>query len=58
MSDSLARATWNAILHNSGIGVPRKSVAKAIATVNKPKYTGNSQNLQNLFPNLYPNRRR
>lgn len=58
MSDSLARATWNAILHNSGISVPRKSVAKAIATVNKPKYTGNSQNLQNLFPNLYPNRRR
>ena len=58
MSDSLARATWNAILHNSGIGVPRKSVAKAIASVNKPKYTGNSQNLQNLFPNLYPNRRR
>lgn len=58
MSDSLARATWNAILHNSGISVPRKSVAKAIATVNKPKYTSNSQNLQNLFPNLYPNRRR
>lgn len=58
MSDSLARATWNAILHNSGISVPRKSVAKAIATVNRPKYTGNSQNLQNLFPNLYPNRRR
>ena len=58
MSDSLARATWNAILHNSGITVPRKSVAKAIAAVNKPKYTSNSQNLQNLFPNLYPNRRR
>lgn len=56
--DSLARATWNAILHNTGITIPRKSVAKAIATVNKPKYTSNSQNLQNLFPNLYPNRRR
>ena len=56
--DSLARATWNAILHNSGITVPPKSVAKAIAAVNKPKYTNNSQNLQNLFPNLYPNRRR
>lgn len=58
MSDSLARATWNAILHNSGISIPKKSVAKAIASVNKPKYTSNSQNLQNLFPNLYPNRRR
>ena len=58
MSDSLARATWNAILHNSGIQVPRKTVAKAIAAVNKPKYTSNADNLQNLFPNLYPNRRR
>ena len=56
--DSIARATWNAILHNTGITIPRKSVAKAIATVNKPKYTSNSQNLQNLFPNLYPNRKR
>ena len=58
MSDSLARATWNAILHNTGINIPKTSVAKAIAAVNKPKYTSNSQNLENLFPNLYPNRRR
>ena len=58
MSDSLARATWNAIRNNSGIQVPRKTVAKAIATTNRPKYIGNADNLQNLFPNLYPNRRR
>lgn len=58
MSDSLARATWNAIRNNSGIQVPRKTVAKAIAVVNKPKYATNADNLQNLFPNLYPNRRR
>lgn len=58
MSDSLARATWNAIRNNSGIQVPRKTVAKAIAAVNKPKYATNADNLQNLFPNLYPNRRR
>lgn len=58
MSDSLARATWNAIRNNSGIQVPRKTVAKAIAAVNKPKHTSNADNLQNLFPNLYPNRRR
>lgn len=60
-ADSLARATWNAIKNNSGIEVPRKSVAKAIQTINNPgrkKVVTKSDNLENLFPNLYPNSRR
>ena len=49
-SDSLAGAVWNAILTNPGVAVPAKSVAAAIAAVNKPKTN------QYVLPSIYPRR--
>ena len=61
LADSLARACWNAILHNEGIPVNRTSVSKAIASVNIPtnrSIVSNADKLSQLFPNLYNNKPR
>ena len=50
LADSLAGAVWNAILTNPGVAIPAKSVAAAIAAVNKPKTN------QYVLPSIYPRR--
>lgn len=60
-ADSVARCTWNAILHSDIVTLPRTSVAKAVAAVNVPnknRIASNSDKLAGLFPNLYPNKNR
>ena len=58
ISDSLARATWNAILRNEGLNVDRKSVASTVKAVNRPKIVNDKDKLATLFPDLYKYNRR
>jgi len=51
VSDSLAGAVWNAMIQNPGVAVPTSSVASAIASVNKPRGSRNSNQLPAMFGN-------
>ena len=54
LGDSLARATWNAVLNNPGLPVSSRSVASAISSVNGAKGAGrgNCRNDLGMFPSF------
>lgn len=60
IADSFAGSIWNALVNNPGIPVSTKSVASAIANVNKPSNYGRNPTANSLFPSyhIYNNRKR
>lgn len=55
VSDSFARAIWNAVKNNSGVPIAPSKVASAISAINGSKLypSGNGKNVQNI-PAMFP----